>query len=205
MMSLATYELAGQAHTKKDEVITLSKVKSTQTELNGHVSMLMKVFRIGAEWGHTERFRETMLTNSMAVCPLYLLYKDHKGWDLSKGPVPPTRPVVGGNIGMNLHLSEIVSEVLDPVIENYEGGCETICTEDLAANLDILNEGNLGWNKETYWNGKQEDCYVACGNCPGNPELELDLCNPELCSCGTPNIGTLPGKIRTTCNLVKKI
>ena len=73
VMSLATYELAGEAHTKKDEVMTLSKVKSTQTELNGHVSMLMKVFKIGAKWGHTERFRETMLTNSLSVCPLYLL------------------------------------------------------------------------------------------------------------------------------------
>ena len=83
VMSLAMYEVAGQEHTKKDEEIPLSKVRSTQTVLNGHSSMLMKVFRIGAEWGHTERFRETIINNSLAVCHLDLLYKDNKEWDVS--------------------------------------------------------------------------------------------------------------------------
>ena len=80
--------------------------------------------------------RETMMGEGLTVCPLTLLFKDHKGWNSDMGTIPPTRPVVGGNIGMNLHLSEIVSDVLDPVIENYEGGCEIISTEDLIANLD---------------------------------------------------------------------
>ena len=44
VMSLATYELAGQAHTNKNEVIPFSKVKSTQTELNGHVVSMLVIF-----------------------------------------------------------------------------------------------------------------------------------------------------------------
>ena len=38
------------------------------------------------------------------------------------GTITPTRLVMGGNVGMNLHLSEIVSDLLDPIVEEYEGG-----------------------------------------------------------------------------------
>ena len=38
--------------------------------------------------------------------------------------MPPTRPVVGGHSGVNIHLSEIVSDVLDPVVGTYMGGME---------------------------------------------------------------------------------
>ena len=99
------------------------------------------------------------------------------------GTIPPTRPVVGGNVGMNLHLSEIVSDVLDPVVEEYVGGCEIVSTEDLAARMDIKNEENQSWNSLSYWNGKREDRYVACGNCPGDPGLEFDIEKPEYCNC----------------------
>ena len=84
-MSVPTYELAGSAHTEKDEEVTSEIVKSTQTELNGNVSMLIKVFKLGAEWGHSDRVRETMINNSLSICPMYLLYKDHKGCKDRKG------------------------------------------------------------------------------------------------------------------------
>ena len=87
--------MAGQAHTSRDEVVEFSEIKSTQAELHGHVSMLIKTFKIGEGWDHVERMRETMINNTLAVCPLYLLYKDHKGWDVSKGSVPPDLLQVG--------------------------------------------------------------------------------------------------------------
>merc|ERR1711942_341518 len=61
--------------------------------LNGHTSMLIKCFKIGAYWKHGDRVRETMMGEGQAVCPLSLLYKDHKGWSASMGSPPPTRPV----------------------------------------------------------------------------------------------------------------
>ena len=149
IMSLATYEKAGQAHTSKDEVVEFSEIKSTQVELNGHVSMLIKTFKIGEGWDHVERMRETMINNSLAVCPLYLLFKDHKGWDQSKGPVPPTRPVASGNRGMNLHLSEILSEILEPVADRVENSCEVISTEDMVARMLVKDKSLVGWHERS--------------------------------------------------------
>jgi hypothetical protein len=77
-------------------------VRLFSRKVNGHVSMLLKVFKVGKNWNHQDRLRETMINNSLAVCPLYLLFKDHKGWNWGKG-APPTRPVASGNRGMNLH------------------------------------------------------------------------------------------------------
>ena len=61
--------------------------------------MLIKVFRIGHNLDHGQRVRESMLGSSLEVCPVHLLYKDHKGWTWDKGGVPPTtsnRHVLGG-------------------------------------------------------------------------------------------------------------
>ena len=53
--------------------------------------------------------------------------------------MPPTRHVASGNVGMNLHLSELVSDLLEPVVGTLNG-TEVISTEDLLAQIDELNE-----------------------------------------------------------------
>ena len=35
---------------------------------------------------------------------------------------PPTRHVAGGHVGVNLYLSEIVSDILEPLAGTIEGG-----------------------------------------------------------------------------------
>ena len=90
------------------------------------------------------------MSEGMSICPLSLLFKDHKGWQPDSGTVPPTRPVVGGHLGINLHISEIVSDVLDPVVTNIKGGREVISTEDMVAHTEILNERNKGWSSIKY-------------------------------------------------------
>ena len=79
------------------------------------------------------------MNNSLSLCPLYLLYEDHKGWTCEKGPVPPTRPVDSGNRGMNMHLSEILSDSLEPVADGLENTCEVVSTEDMVARLGKLD------------------------------------------------------------------
>ena len=43
---------SGLAHTRKDNEVNLVDVKEAQKELNGHISMLIKTFKIGSNWGH---------------------------------------------------------------------------------------------------------------------------------------------------------
>ena len=145
VMSMKTYITAGEKHTAKDSEVGWEEVKENQSQLNGHVSMWLKVFRVGQKWNHAERIRETMLNNSMAVCPLYLLFKDHKGWSWRMGEAPPSRPVASGAVGMNLHLSELLSQVMEPIANNWVGGLETISCEDMLSRFDALNIKNKGW------------------------------------------------------------
>ena len=84
-----------------------------------------------------------MLSKSLEACPLWLLFKDHKLWESSKGTAPPTRPVMGGNSGMNTHLSEILSWLLEPLATSMLGkSSEVISGEDLKNKMDTLNEKN---------------------------------------------------------------
>ena len=121
-MTRETYRKAGIKHTVRDREASWQDVKESQRELNGHVSMVIKVFKIGSYWDHGSRVRETTMGEDMSVCPMSLLFKDHKGWSASLGTVPPTRPVVGGHMGINMHLSELVSDILDPVVSTHRGG-----------------------------------------------------------------------------------
>ena len=48
-----------------------------------------------------------------------LLIKDHKHFEI--GDTPPSRSVMGGNVGGNKPLSEFMSLVLEPVAKRMEG------------------------------------------------------------------------------------
>ena len=91
---------------------------------------------------------------TMSICPMYLTYKDHKGWSWEKGTPPPTRPIAAGNVGMNLHLSEILSEVTEAVANCWEDSKEVISTEDMIARLHELNKRKKDWTEESWWEKK---------------------------------------------------
>ena len=130
--------------------------------------MLVKFFKMGAYWDHGSRIRETTMGEGLSTCPLSLLFKDHKGWSAESGTVPPTRPVVGGHLGINLHISEIVSDILDPLVSTYIGGREIISTEDMVAKVEIMNTSNQGWSPTSYWGGMKTDEFRACDTCVGD-------------------------------------
>ena len=67
LMTVNTYILAGMVHTKGDTEIGLAELKSNQRKLNGHLSMLIKYFNTGQDWNHTDRFRESMMGDSLTV------------------------------------------------------------------------------------------------------------------------------------------
>ena len=101
IMTMEDYRYAGRKHTLKDKEVDFSFVKKNQRILNAHCSMLIKILLIGKNWDHESRIRETYITNSMNVCPFYLLFKDHKGWEGHMGGPPPTRGIAGASSGQN--------------------------------------------------------------------------------------------------------
>ena len=120
---------------------------------------------------------------AMGVCPIQLLYKDHKGWKAGDEKPPPTRQVAGGHMGMGLHLSEIISDLIEPMVGRLKGGREIISLEDLLARIDKLNLLNKGWTTTKWWEGKTSGKYIACGNCMGREDYIWEEELPELCNC----------------------
>ena len=183
VMSRDTYLECGLSHTKGDIEVGWEELKLAQSEINGHTSMMIKIFKIGEAWEHTHRIRESMLGGSMATCPLSLLYKDHKGWASHMGTCPPTRPVVSGNMGMNVHLSEVVSDLVEPLVDKHLGGRESISTEDMIAKFMGLNETNKGWTAWKYYDGLEYEGYMGCSTCVGKWSNVFNVDEPELCEC----------------------
>ena len=121
------------------------------------------------------------------------------------GGVPPTRHVAGGHVGMNLYLSEIVSDIVEPLAEGVVGGTEVISTEDMVAQVIDTNDGMVGWNKLHAWDEVQEGGYSACGVCEGDAEYTWDIGNPEWCKCiGCFCEQTNDGKYRVKGNVLLK-
>jgi hypothetical protein len=59
---------------------------------------------LGKSWNQEDRSVSNLLNFGLAVCPTTLLVKEHKTFDL--GTAPPTRFVMGVNVGANKPLSE---------------------------------------------------------------------------------------------------
>ena len=139
-MSMVEYRRAGEVHTIKDTEVTLDFLMKNQRRLNGHLSMLLKTFMVGNNHDHFERIRNLKLTHSLSIAPLYLLFKDHKGWTLETGKPPPSRPVVSAGAGQDDHLSEIISHILEPIVKMRPGGMEMTSTGAFIALVDSINE-----------------------------------------------------------------
>jgi hypothetical protein len=61
-------------------------------------------------WNQEDRAARNLLNHGLAVCPMTPLIKDHKVFSI--GETPPTRSVMGGNVGDNKPLSEFLSLIL---------------------------------------------------------------------------------------------
>ena len=99
------------------------------------------------------------------------------------GGIPPTRHVAGGNRGINLHLSEIVSDVLEPMVGRIRGGYEVISTEDTLARIEDVSERMVGWTPSSWWEGKVFENWVACSKCMSLNEYIWNEDKPSLCRC----------------------
>ena len=76
---------------------------------------------------------------------MYLLAKDHKNeWSPESSNPVPTRPVVSGNCAVNTHLSELLSEIIEPVALQYKGA-EIQSSEEGLAMLNNINKKSSDW------------------------------------------------------------
>ena len=79
VLTRATYEAAGLKHTKNDIEVGWPELEESQKEINGHVSMAIKVFNMGENWGHMDRIRETMLGGGAYCVPCNTLVQRSQG------------------------------------------------------------------------------------------------------------------------------
>ena len=133
------YFESGLQHTAKDLEIEPEKVKRIQNVVNSHVEWLKDITNIGKNVGHESRMSKNLSDKGEQVCNMSLLLKDHKKWVCgSDGPIP-SRPVISGNNGLNCHLSELVSAIIDPVASEMDGR-EIDSTDDMLSKINELNE-----------------------------------------------------------------
>ena len=132
------YLESGHVHTSNDEEIDWPQVKTLQNKVNSVVWWLCKFLNHSIQTDD-ERMMKNNLDHNSEVADMYLLFKDHKMWTPSSGSPIPSRPVVSGNKTYNVHLSEILSEVLEPVAKEATGA-EVASTEDALCQITELNK-----------------------------------------------------------------
>ena len=138
------YLESGKTHTDKDDEIDWPQIKTLQNRVNSVVWWLSKFLNHSIQTDDKRMMRNIQDHNS-EVADMYLLFKDHKSWTPNSDAPIPSRPVVSGNKTYNVHLSELLSEVLEPVAKESTGA-EVSSTEDALCKISELNkwveEGN---------------------------------------------------------------
>ena len=121
---------AGEVHTAKDQQIGWNDIKYLQGQINSHTWWISGIVGNSSETDPA-RMNRNIKGSGYQIPEMSLLVKDHKPWqEISNKPVP-TRPVLSGNDCLNTHLSELVSEILEPITLRI-GGSEICSTEEAA-------------------------------------------------------------------------
>ena len=151
VLSRLQYLKAGSVHTAKDIEVSWRDIKYIQNQVNSHVWWLNKSVGYSSKTDH-ERMMKNCQNRSLELPELRLLVKDHKLWSEESGDPVPTRPVASGNCGLNTHLSELISEVLEPIALELDGG-EIASTEEMLFRFENLNNmigKNENWKSFNY-------------------------------------------------------
>ena len=138
VMTTNQYIQAGEVHTNKDERISWKTVKYLRNQVNSHMSWLGEIFKYSNGTNH-ERMASNLVVSDLDLPEMSLLTKDHKSWSVESGSPVPTRPIVSGNSTVNTHLSELLSELIEPVALEADGA-EVQSSEEALSLIDTLNK-----------------------------------------------------------------
>ena len=87
---------------------------------------------------------KNLYDDGFEVPELAILVKDHKPWTFDSEKPVPSHPIVNGNRSFNSHLSEIISEIVEPVVKEMKGS-EISSSEKALHKLDsIINHISNG-------------------------------------------------------------
>ena len=75
------------------------------------------------------------------------------------------------------------SDLIEPLVDRYEGGRESISTEDIIARFVGLNEENKEWTEWSWYEGLEYEGFTACSKCVGEWTYVFSLEEPELYKC----------------------
>ena len=92
-----------------------------------------------------------IIETGFQIPELFLLIKDHKFWKEEEGKPLPSRPVLSGNCCPNTHLSELVSELVEPVSTRLQSA-EIKSTEEALNKITTLNKRvrrNRAWTSDS--------------------------------------------------------
>ena len=137
VLSLDQYLASGGAHTCKDEKIDWTVVRYLRNQVNSHMSWFSKITNYSKHTDH-ERMTNNLMVSDLDLPQMNILIKDHKSWTQQSGKVVPSRPVVSGNCSINTHLSELISEIVEPIALEADGS-EVQSSEELLHMIDDVN------------------------------------------------------------------
>ena len=124
---------AGDKHVPKDEEITEKEMKAAQRKLNATTSMFVKIFKMGENQDQTHRHRGNVMSQAANPAAMKLMHKDHK-----RGEEVHMRRYNGP--GMNVHMSNLLAELLEPIADEMEDKHERGSTEAVLNMGDEYNE-----------------------------------------------------------------
>ena len=137
ILSKEQYIESGHTHTVKDKEVKWSEIKYLQAQVNSHMWWLSAIVGYSKDTDQ-KRMNRNIQGSTVEVPEMVLLIKDHKPWSPDSGKPVPSSPVVSGSRGINTHLSEWVSEFLEPIAADMNSG-EISSTEEALARIDIIN------------------------------------------------------------------
>ena len=169
VLTAQQYLEAGSVHTSKDDEISWREVKYLRNQVNDHMAWLRGVFKY-CDKTDSDRMAANLVVSDLDLPEMTLLTKDHKTWSYESGKAVPTRPVVSGNSTINTHLSEMISEIIEPVALE-SNGAEIQSSEEALHLIDWYNERNLSGRTDEY-NYLDKFEYTMQNSAAGLPLLE---------------------------------
>ena len=144
------YIKSGEVHTSKDEKLDWKKIQYIQNQVNAHTWWFSKI--VGNSLNtDPARMGKIIQELSFQIPEMSLMIKDHKQWSETDDKPIPSRPVLSGNNCLNTHLSELLSELVEPISSRL-CGAEVTSTEEALHKFSQLNSfirnDNQWWQKE---------------------------------------------------------